>query len=105
MAEKPKRRWLDRQHLEDLAIHIPIAVTVFMVVYLAASAPLGIWPATVGFGLIGALGPVVKLPWQASNSLIFVIVAGAGVGIACRSKAVPSPKHPGSCSRRNDGAI
>lgn len=55
MAETPKRRWLDRQHREDMAIHIPIAVIVFVVTYLVAGAPLGHWPATIGFGLIGAL--------------------------------------------------
>ena len=67
MAQKPKRSWFDRQHLEDLAIHIPIAVIVFVVVYLAADAPFGIWPATVGFGLIGALvtipiGYIIRFP-------------------------------------------
>ena len=55
MAQKPKRRWFDRQHLADLAVHIPIAVTTFVAVYLAAGAPLGTWPQTIGFGLIGSL--------------------------------------------------
>lgn len=55
MAQKPKRSWFDQQHLENMAMHIPIAVIVFVVTYLIAGAPLGYWPATVGFGLIGAL--------------------------------------------------
>ena len=55
MAQKPERRWFDDQHLADLAIHIPIAAIVFVVVYHAAGAPMGDWPATLGFGLIGAL--------------------------------------------------
>ena len=55
MAKKPERSWFDRQHREDLAIHVPIAVIVFVIAYLMVGAPLGYWPATLGFGLIGAL--------------------------------------------------